>query len=569
MSTLKRQICVVLLLALAVPLGALGASDDDRAASRPDAATMTQHAQRWLAQAAPDENGPGIAVLVARGDKVLFRGARGRASVELDVPLSPDHVFRIGSVTKQFAAAGLLRLIDEGKVALDDPLSKFLPDYPNGDAITIAQLLNHTSGIRSYTSIPGHMDQEIRRDLTTAELIDVFKDEPVDFAPGEGWSYNNSGYVLVGAVIEKASGMPWFRWLDRTLFEPLALSHTQVGAGRGVVPNLASGYSLAGETVSTAAFLSMTQPHAAGALLSTVDDLWRWNRALHQGKVLSPESYRRMTTPEGKAATAGDGYGYGIQVGTVRGRTAYGHGGGIFGFLSHLTYVPGDDISVVVLRNADGEGGEQVGVLARRLAALALGDPYPSATPVDVPQAQLEAIEGVYRLDEHTARTLRVRNGKLTSQRSGGAVYDLVAIGEDTFVFADSLSYLRVERGDDGAITGVRFFAEGEGDGELWRRTDETSAERRQVELPRAMLERFVGNFVAPQVSFRVFFDDDGVLRVQVPGQSAFALKAQSPTLLFITEVDATFEFAPADGPAQTATLRQGPATIVATRQAD
>lgn len=549
------------LLALPLPVPLMAAPEGSPQIQR--------EAQRLLDAAVEDQDGPGMAVLVARGDEVLFRGARGRASVELEVPLSPDHVFRIGSVTKQFAAAGLLKLVDEGKVALDDPLSKFLPDYPNGVAITVAQLLNHTSGIQSYTNLPGYMDQEIRRDLSTGELIDVFKDKPAEFAPGEGWNYNNSGYVLVGAIIEKVAGVPWFRWLERSLFEPLDLKHTRVGAGRSVIPGHASGYTVAGSTVSMAGLVSMTQPHAAGALLSTVDDLWRWNRALHGGKVLSAESYRRMITPEGKAADAPQRYGFGLMAGTIRGRTALQHGGGIHGFISMLTYVSDGDVTVVVLRNADGDGSDQVGLLARRLAALALGDPYPATTPIELPEAALRTLQGVYRLDESTARSLRVQNGRLTSQRSGGAIFKLAPIEEDAFVFENSLTFLRIERDADGAVTGLRLFQDGEGDGELWRRTEETSAGRTAIDLPRAVQERLVGNYVAPQVSFRVFFDDAGVLRVQVPGQPAFALKAQSPTMLFITEVDATFEFAPAEGSAETATLRQGAATIIATRELD
>jgi CubicO group peptidase (beta-lactamase class C family) len=521
-----------------------------------------------LADAVP-ENGPGMAVLVARGDEVLYRDARGQASIELNVPLSADNVFRIGSVTKQFSAAGLLKLVDQGKVALTDPLSKYLPDYPNGENITIVQLLNHTSGIQSYTNLPGYMDQEIRRDLDTAELIDVFEDKPAEFAPGERWNYNNSGYVLVGAVIEKASGMPWSRWLDESLFKPLQLKHTLDGARRDVVPSMAGGYSSSGDTIQTASPLSMTQPHAAGALLSNVDDLLRWNRALHEGKVLSAENYRRMVTPEGAAAKGAIRYGFGIQAGTIRDRIAYEHGGGIHGFISHLTYLPDSDVTVVVLRNSDGAGGDQVDTVARKLAAFAIGDPYPPIKPVDVPENALKALEGVYRLDKDNVRTLRVREGKLTSQRSGGAVFDLIPISDDTFVFGDSFAKLVIVRDEDGKPTAVRFFQDGEGEGELWPRTDEPVTTRMEIELSREAQARLIGDYASDQLSFKVFFDDTGILRVQVPGQPAFALKAETASKLFITEVDATFEFTPAEGPVKTATLLQGPARIVLERKRD
>lgn len=175
---MHRGILITASLLLAAPAA--------MAATPPTPAEFARDAAALVAERVPNAEGPGVAVLVKRGDTVLYRGARGMASVELGVPLTPAHVFRIGSVTKQFAAAGLLKLVDEGKVALDDPLAKYLPDYPGGEAITVAQLLNHTSGIKSYTNIAGYMDQEIRRDLDTAALVAVFKDHEAEFAPKGG-----------------------------------------------------------------------------------------------------------------------------------------------------------------------------------------------------------------------------------------------------------------------------------------------------------------------------------------------------------------------------------------------
>jgi CubicO group peptidase (beta-lactamase class C family) len=317
--------------------------------------------------------GPGVAVLVARGDTLLFRGARGMASIELGVPLSADHVFRIGSVTKQFAAATLLQQVDAGRATLNDPLSAYLPDFPGGPGITLAQLLNHTSGVKSYTGVPGYIGVPARRELNTAELVASFQNLPVDFTPGVSWAYNNSGYVLVGAVIEALTKQPWPRAVA-DLLRPLNLAHTRAGDDRAVVPGMAEGYSVGPDNRTTRAlWISMTQPHAAGALLSTVDDLWRWNLALHGGRVLKAESYRRMTTPEGAPAAAA-GYGYGLQTARWRGQAMLEHNGGIPGFLSTLMWLPGPQLTVVVLRNADGPGLAP-GPLAREIAAIAIGQP--------------------------------------------------------------------------------------------------------------------------------------------------------------------------------------------------
>ena len=347
--------------------------------------------------------GPGVAVLVARGDTLLFRGARGMASIELGVPLSTDHVFRIGSITKQFSAAALLQQVDAGKAGLNDALARFRPDFPGGQTITLAQLLNHTSGVKSYTGVPGYITGAARRDVGTAELVAGFQNLPVDFSPGTAWAYNNSGYVLAGAVIEALTQQPWPRAVE-TMLRPLNLAHTRAGDDSAVVPGMADGYRQDAEARTTRALsISMTQPHAAGALLSTVDDLWRWNRALHGGELLKPDSYRRMTTPEGAPATAA-GYGYGLMTTRLRGQPVLEHGGGIPGFLSMLMWLPGQQLTVVVLRNADGPG-LMPATLAREIAAIALGQPYREGESVlDAPErarlaltpAQQQALVGSY-----------------------------------------------------------------------------------------------------------------------------------------------------------------------------
>ncbi len=229
------------------------------AAKAPAKADLADVAERTLAGNC-DPGAPGMAVLLARGDEVLYRGACGQANLELGVPLSPDHVFRIGSVTKQFAAAAVLKLAEDGKLALSDPLAKFVPGYPGGDKVTVEMLLNHTSGIRSYTDIDAIMSGGgIMKDLTTAQLIDTFRDEKPDFAPGEGWNYNNSGYVLVGAVIEAASGKPWHAYLDEAFFKPLGMVHTRYGnEALAVIPGHVDGYTRRQDHWARAAFLSMT-----------------------------------------------------------------------------------------------------------------------------------------------------------------------------------------------------------------------------------------------------------------------------------------------------------------------
>jgi D-alanyl-D-alanine carboxypeptidase len=551
---------------LVVPLLLLSLSSDAWSTALTDA-DIARYGHELLQQNYPAD-GPGAALLLARGDTVLLREARGLASVELNVPLSPDHVFRIGSITKQFAAAGLLKLVDAGKVSLDDALIKYLPDFPNGAAITVRQLLNHTSGVKSYTGIAGLMDGPIRSDVSTAQLIATFRDLPVDFAPGAGWSYNNSGYVLVGAVIESASAEPWHAWLDESLFAPLTLTRTRYGADDALIPGHARGYDLDGTRVVPMRHLSMTQPHAAGALVSTVDDLWRWNRALHAGKVLRPDIYAQMTTPVGKAVESG--YGFGIVRTTVRGRTAFDHGGGIFGFATYLMYLPDSRISVVLLQNLGGvrEGTLEPEQLVRKLAAVAIGDPYPAAVAVGVPAAALEAMQGVYRIDARTTRVLRVVDGALTSQRSGGERLALLPIAVDEFLFDDGFTRLRIERGTDGKPSGVRLFPNGEGEGQLATLTgDALPKERMPVAISATARERVAGTYSTGPMQLRVFADGEQ-LKAQLTGQDALAIFAESENRFYLTVVDAQLVFAPDSGPVERVTLHQNGAETVFTRSA-
>jgi D-alanyl-D-alanine carboxypeptidase len=446
--------------------------------AEPVAEGFGAYAESLLRQAYPAD-GPGAAVLVIKGDEVLFRGARGEADVEADVPLTPDSTFQIASVTKQFAAAALLTLVDEGKVALGDSLSKHLPGYPGGDAITIEQLLDHTSGIKNFTSIEGAMEGAVSRGLTTQQLVDYFKHHAPDFEPGAGWKYNNSGYVLVGAVIEAVTDKPWHEYVDTALVDPHGLDETGYAADAAIAPAVVAGYTYVdGRPVTPTIHFNLTQAHAAGALASTVDDLADWNRALHGGRVLKPTTYSRMVTPTGRAKD-GD-YGFGIGRGSIRGQEVLEHSGRMYGYMSRLLYLPASQTTVVVLHNSDNPGDRgHPDAVARRLAAAALGEPYPQVVPVDMDEDVLRAYEGVYRVDAESSRTLRVVDGVLTAQRSGSEPLPLIPVGRDTFYYQGSFTYFTLERDDAGAFVAMRFFADGEGKGDLAPRADKPAGARR------------------------------------------------------------------------------------------
>jgi len=527
----------------------------------PSKAEVARYAQDFLDHGIAAQ-GPGAAVLIARGDEVLYRGARGEASLELGVPLSPAQVFRIGSISKQFAAAGLLKLVERGKLSLDDPLAKFVPDYPNGGNITVRMLLNHTSGIKSIFEVEDdHMQWFIDQTMSTTQLIDSFRNDKPDFAPGSDWHYNNSGYVLIGAIIESVTGMPWHVYLKQTLFDPLGMAHTGLGdEAVTVISGHVTGYGWRDGHWATARHVSMTQPHAAGALVSTVDDLLRWNRALHEGKVLKPGSYRQMITPTGAAAK--DHYGFGLVHETWRGTDMLQHGGDIYGFSGFLVYLPREQLTVAVLYNTDfddsdaASGSLDVEMIARTLAAQAIGKPYPEKEAIPLDAATLKEYEGVYRMDKDSVRVLRVVDGKLVSQRTASPAYALLPIAKDTFLFEKQLSRMVFQRDASGKVVAMRFFANDEGKGDVVARTEEPlPVEHIAMALPKAALQRVLGRYAGEGTELAVMLDGDA-LKAQMTGQPAVALFAESPTRFFLKVVDATLDFAPGDVP-ETATLRQ------------
>jgi len=562
---MKSSLIAAALLLCAAPLAGAPALARPASAS-PSSADIATYAETLLRRNYPAD-GPGAAILVAKGDRVLFRGARGLANLESRTPLRPDSVFRIGSVTKQFAAAGLLKLVEAGKVKLDDPLSKFLPDYPGGERITVLQLLNHTSGVRSYTRIGGYMDEPIRRDLTTAQMLGVFRDLPADFEPGADWAYNNSGYVLVGAVIEAVTGKPWHVYLDEALFTPLGMASTGYALDPRLAPRIVGGYSAQDGKVTAMRPMSMTQPHAAGSLVSTVDDLLKWTRALHAGRVLGREAYTRMVTPEGPAAKPGVGYGFGLFIGQVRSHKLLWHNGGIFGFASSLYYLPGPDITVVVLENDDVSNPlDTHDIIARKLAAMAAGEPYPEMKAVDVDPAVLTTAEGVYRFEGDVHRVLRMVHGKLTAQRGNNPRALLTPIGPDDFLYEDGFNRLQLVRDAAGRITGVRFFAGGDGAGELGLRTDEPlPAAPVGLQLPRPAMERLAGGYADGDLSLKVFMDGDR-LKAQLAGQEPVTLRAVSATRFEVEETAAVLEFSEGSGPSAQVTVSQGRRTVTMKR---
>ena len=366
-------------------------------------------------------------VLVARGEKILLDKGYGQADIERNVANAPDTKFRLGSVTKQFTAAAILLLEERGKLKTGDPVRKYLPDAPAAwDKVTIFHLLTHTSGIPNFTDFPDYRESESKA-VTPAQLVARFRDKPLDFQPGEQWKYSNSGYVLLGYLIEKISGQTYRDFLQANIFTPLKLSDTGYDHSAFDIPRHAVGYMREGQGFAQAGYIDMSIPFAAGGLYSTTHDLLRWEQALFGGKLLSAESLRKMTTP------FKSDYAFGLGVTARDGHTVISHGGGIEGFNTELDYYPDDKLTVVVLGNVSGGAP---GSIARELGAVAEGETI--TLPSERKEAKLDAkildrYLGHYALTPALTLTVTKVDGHLVTQLTGQPPVDLFAESERDF----------------------------------------------------------------------------------------------------------------------------------------
>jgi CubicO group peptidase (beta-lactamase class C family) len=321
----------------------------------------------------------GAAVAVLRDGELIFAKGYGRANLELAAPVNAKTIFRIGSLTKQFTAAGMLLLAEHGKLKIDDNLSLYLPDFPRANEVTLRDLLNHTSGIHDFTESPV-IDRISTRGATVEELVsDIAGQSPLyDFEPGKGWWYSNSNYALLGAVIERVSGQTWGAYMKGEIFDKLGMADTAADDARDVVPGRASGYSLLGGIPGrfrNAAFTDMSVPYAAGSLRSTVEDMARWNAGLFGGKLLKQRSLKEMLAPgrlrdgtENQTAIAWPGgkafpppagyvagsYAFGLDHHSLDGRRIVGHDGSIAGFDATMQTYLDEGLTIIVLTNTNG-----------------------------------------------------------------------------------------------------------------------------------------------------------------------------------------------------------------------
>ncbi|GAB2577439.1 hypothetical protein GCM10027066_20010 [Dyella jejuensis] len=395
-------------------------------------------------------------MVVSKDGKVIYRASRGMASIELHVPSVNDDVYRIGSITKTVTAATILLLSQQGKLSLDDHLSKFLPEFPHASDITLAELLSHTAGV----SDNWNADPTLRLDTKT--LVGLIAKQPLDFKPGSKWLYSNSGYVLLGAVIEKVTGHRWDEVERELVLAPFGMDHSGYYPDDVVVNQLVQGYSVNEQgTVARPPFVSISGPMTAGALSSTADDIRRLAIGLNTSNVFPPSLLKEMTTPTRLPEGSIVPYGYGVMLYTVRGEQAFEHNGGIEGFSSQYVYVPGEKVTVAVLANSD-SGKPNTHAIALQLAALAIGKPYQHFVDVTLTKRDEDALLGTYEIQGDSKHVITSEGGQLYIQRSPGPKRPLTPASGDLLYYAgDGTDYFHVVRSPDGHVTALEFYPDG------------------------------------------------------------------------------------------------------------
>ncbi|AKD58669.1 beta-lactamase [Spirosoma radiotolerans] len=511
-------------------------------------------------------------VLVAEKGQVIFRKGYGMANMEWNIPNAPDTKFRLGSITKQFTAMLIMQLVEQNKLKLTGKITDYLPDYPKatGDIITIHQLLTHTSGIPNYTNVPKFFETLARNYYTPSDFVKTFSALPLDFTPGSRFNYSNSGYFLLGAIIEKVTGKSYAQVLQENILIPLQLRDTGYDLFSPILPKRASGYEKEKGSYVNAPYLDMSIPYAAGSLYSTVEDLYRWDQALYTNTLLSAEAKATLFTPFLGSYEAGFGYAYGWIVGKTKvgerkdSLLLIEHGGGINGFNTLISRLPQDKQLVVLLNNT---GRAPLDAMRQNILRILYDQPVqaPKKPVTDLLRQSIstESIAGAqqkfaawkadkaYSVNEDELNSLGyelLRDGK-TKESITVFTFNVDAFPNSYNVY-DSRGEAYMTAGNKAAAIqdykkSVELNPRNMNGYDKLKALGETAEAPKQavVQVDTATLASYVGNYqLAPSFSIEITRKGDKLFG-QATGQPAFELFAESKTKFFLKVVDAQVTF--------------------------
>ena len=489
------------------------------------------------------DNSPGVAVLIAQNGEILYQKGFGYANLENQIPITPQTKFRIGSITKQFVASTILKLQEDGLLKVTDHLSKFLPDYPRGDEVTLHHLLTHTSGIHNYTNRPEF--SSVVETYTEAEkMIEFFKADRFDFDPGEKWSYSNSGYFLLGHIVEKVSGQSLGDYLKHYFFDPTGMKNTGVHNSKQTRNNEATGYSYTDGRPEKAINWDMSRAGGAGNLYSTTQDLYRWNEAVYNGKLLSPDALKLAFTPvrinDGSQGNAlGGQYGYGWMLTKKRGLKEIGHSGGLPGWSAYLTRYPEQNLTITILANALPPAPYLVpSTLADRIADIYLWqrmeplESFATDQSVDISDDYL----GQY---DYTGgiMTITQERDQLFAQLTGQPRFEIFPKSETEFFWKVVDAQITFVRNNKGEVTHVIHHQ----DGQTLKAPKLIKKDVAQIDT--AIYNAYVGKYDYGHGAILTVTKEGDRLLAQMTGQPKFEIFPRSETEFFWKIVNAQVTF--------------------------
>ena len=481
---------------------------------------------------------PGVTVLVSRNGQINYKKAFGTANLELNTPMQVDNVFWVASIGKQFTAVAILQLMEQGKLNLQDEITKFIPDYPtHGNKITIEHLLTHTSGIHNFSGMEDP-EKKLTTDCTPNEVIDFFKNLPMRFAPGTKWEYSNSGYFLLGFIIEKITGKPYSEYLEENFFKPLGMTNSLFANNKRIIKNRVGAYSQGDTGFENSRHLNATIIYSAGAIQTTVEDFYKWHQAVHSYKLVKKETldkaFSRYKLTDGIETV----YGYGWKLGYVYESPSIWHGGSIEGFGAMEIYLPKEDVFVAVFSNCDCIYPKDI---ATRLAALTTGRPY-EYKEISNKNTNLKGYTGVYENQKGQQRIITVLGSKLFSQLGRGPKSNLKVYQENMFFFEDdAMQTIEFYRNKKGTIE--KLLTKKLSGIETWNKTNKPIPDSNGIKVNGKILETYVGEYeIINEMNFSVAIEKDRIF-VQAPEQDKFEIFAETENKFFTKVTDAEFEF--------------------------
>jgi CubicO group peptidase (beta-lactamase class C family) len=395
-------------------------------------------------------------VLIAQHGKVLLNKGYGYRTAATGVQHDPGSVFQIGSVTKQFTAAVILKLQTAGKLNVQDHISKYFPGYPKGDSITVEQLMLHTSGIYSYTNDRSFMSNEVAKPSNKEKMMALFKDKPLDFSPGTDWKYSNSGYSLLGYIIESVTKKPYEQVVREYLFTPLKMSHSGFDYTHLQSKEKSTGYFALNEKDTVLApIVDSSVAFSAGSIYSTTGDIYRWHQGLQKNIILTKAQQEQAYTPVKHK------YGYGWGIDTLYGKRTLAHSGGIHGFTSNFSRIPEDDACVILLCNTS---SPELGKITKNIYAILYNQPVDMPkvrASINLPEAKLQEYTGTYTITPQLQMVVTVKEGKLLGSPTGQPSAILQAEKEDLFFVTVPEVQFKFTRDEKQAINGFVLYQNG------------------------------------------------------------------------------------------------------------